>query len=252
MDGVLTDLHREMTKRTKARREPCAPSSRGTPACDSWNPCVRFRRMPAPFQGMPRNRIQNLVAPVAVLAVTLMLASCSSSDESNLDVLAEWRKNAPTTSAPEASSAGSTIDLPSLPEGADPLAPENYRVAAIRSYGTVRGYIMALIELTGEFDLGSEAWATGLRELSAKFKDEVAYFETLNPPAEYVEQHDTLVSSMAKLDVHVDDLGVALSVGNFADGAEALNAMQDESNTLVKNGRFGDLEGFTTTTVPVP
>lgn len=189
------------------------------------------------------------VVAVTVLAASVSLAACGNSDESNLDVLAEWRKNAPSTTVSESSPTGSSVQLPTLPEGADPFAPENYRIAAIRSYMTARGHVLALIELAGEFDLGSEAWATGMRDLAAKFNEEAAFFAKLNPPAEYTEKQGIMVASMGRISTYVKDLDDALTAGDFNAGADALAAIQEETNTLVQNGRFDYIGPSSGTTV---
>lgn len=198
---------------------------------------------------MTRNRLACLLA---LSAVSLSLVSCSGSEESNLDVLAEWRKNAPTTSTPVSAEESPTAMLPTLPEGADPFTQENYRLAAIRSYMTARQHVLDLMELAGEFDLGSETWASGMRDLAAKFNEEAAYFARLNPPAEYVEKQRSLVTSMKLVSGYIDALDAALVSGNFTDGSEALSAMQEEVNTMVKNGRFDEGSVSTATTVPAP
>jgi hypothetical protein len=182
----------------------------------------------------------------------MSLASCSKSEKSNLDVLAEWRKNAPTTTAPATEGSASSVSLPMLPEGADPFAQENYRVAAIRSYSTARGHAMSLMELAGEFDLGSEAWASGMKDLASKFKSEATYFAKLNPPTQYVEKHQALVLSMSRVSDYIKELDAALVSGNFTQGAEALALIQDETNTMVQNGRFDEETNVTTTTITVP
>lgn len=192
------------------------------------------------------------ITAATVLALSTFLASCSKSDESNLDVLAEWRKNAPTTTASTTEGSASSVKLPSLPEGADPFAQENYRIAAIRSYSTAREHVMALMELAGEFDLGSETWASGMRDLASKFNSEAAYFAKLNPPTKYTEKHQALVTSMSRVNEHIEELDAALSSGNFTQGADALALIQEETNTMVQNGRFDEEVNVTTTTTSLP
>lgn len=201
---------------------------------------------------MTRNRITSFSILCTVLIGSLSLVACSSSEESSLDVLAEWRKNAPTTSSPAPADDKPAVQLPTLPEGADPFTQENYRIAAIRSYMTAREHVLALMELAGEFDLGSETWASGMRDLAVKFNEEAAYFAKLNPPAEYVEKQRSLMSSMELISGHIEALDVALVSGNFTDGADAIALMQEEVNTMVNNGRFDEGAGFTATTVPAP
>lgn len=142
--------------------------------------------------------------------------------------------------------------LPALPEGADPFTQENYRIAAIRSYMTARQHVLDLMEIAGEFDLGSETWATGMRELATKFNDEAAYFAKLNPPTEYEEKQRALMTSMELVSGYIEALDRALVSGNFTDGADALAQIQDEVNTMVQNGRFEESVDFTPTTVPAP
>jgi len=201
---------------------------------------------------MTKTRIQRLAALLLLSSITPLLLSCSGSDESNLDVLAEWRKNAPSTSTPASAAGDTRASLPTIPEGADPFAQENYRLSATRSYMTARGHVRDLTELAGEFDLGSDTWASGMRDMGKKFNDEAAFFVRLNPPVEYEEKHQSLVTSMELISKYIEDLDAALVSGNFTDGADAIAAIQDETNTMVKNGRFEEAPGYTPTTVPAP
>lgn len=198
---------------------------------------------------MTRKQFSRTRRVAVVLSIPLVVAACSKSEESNLDVLAEWRKNAPTTTAPAESNSSSAPKLPSLPEGADPFAKENYRIAAIRSYMTARGHVLALMELAGEFDAGSETWASGMRDLSKKFKEEAVYFAKLNPSDEYVEKHELLVGSMERISDLIDELDKAISESDFPAGADALAAMQEEANTMVQHGRFDEGAASAPTTV---
>ncbi len=198
---------------------------------------------------MTRKQFSRTRRVAVVLSIPLVVAACSKSEESNLDVLAEWRKNAPTTTAPAESDSSSAPKLPSLPEGADPFAEENYRIAAIRSYMTARGHVLTLMELAGEFDAGSETWASGMRDLSKKFKEEAVYFAKLNPSDEYVEKHELLVVSMERISDLIDELDKAISESDFPAGADALAAMQEEANTMVQHGRFDEGAASAPTTV---
>jgi hypothetical protein len=198
---------------------------------------------------MDRHQTRRVVVTAAALALVPVLGACSKSAESDLDVLAEWRNNAPTTTV----TANSTRSaLPQLPEGADPFVQENFRVAAIVSYSTARDHVGELLYVAGEFDVGSATWATKMQDLMQKFNEEAMYFGKLNPPTEYAEKHKILMTSMERISSMMEELSTAITDKNFEAGADAISDLQKEANVMVENGKFDEVATYSPTTVPAP
>jgi len=144
------------------------------------------------------------------------------------------------------------MSAPSLPEGADSFAEENYRIAALRSFQVIRNHVMDLLGTAGEFDLLNEAWVNTITDLADKYAAEVEYFSRLNPPDEYADQHAKLVESMRKIADQMELFDSSMREGTFTEGADALTAIQTEANTLVASGRFDDPAYIAPTTVAGP
>ena len=172
---------------------------------------------------------------VFIAATVLVLSACGDDE-----VLTRWQTEVPERvgSTVEVVATDTTLLLPRLPAGQDPLAPESYWTEAIRSLAALRGQLTAVDLLIGSFLPDDAVWQASVRESLAAMVAVAEYFRSLNPPQEFVEQDALLSESMARIVALAADLEAALNAGDVERVADVVAALQGEANVLSTNGEF--------------
>jgi len=189
-----------------------------------------------------------------LLVPVLLLSACSDSNESAGDVSDQTEQPGEVT--PGGSSTAATtplLPIPAIPEQMDVTKEENYKLGALNMYLRMRQATIVLLDEIRKNDYTNPAWTTAVTEKVNALKPISEEFKTLNAPADLADQDAALRANMDTLIEHGDFLLKALEEQDGPAGVEAIQLLQDELNSLTKNGKFeGNNSPMPSTIPPLP